>query len=279
MAAAPAADSLSGPLRVVGVMSGTSVDGIDVAVCSIATTSTDATDRPRFSVTLEGFHTEPWHPDHRKAVMDIVRDPHATVPLRDIGRLHFDLGAAFAVAIRRSLEALGTDIKSIDVIASHGQTVFHDPPRSTLQLGEGSVIADNTGATTVSNFRAADVAAGGQGAPLTSTYDWNMLRPLADAGGWRGVQNIGGIANVTLLPPYGNAAGAAPIAFDNGPGNVFIDMAATDCDSRLRYDDDGKLAASGTVSPELLEHMLSLPYFAEKPPKTTGREVSGLSRR
>lgn len=130
--------------------------------------------------------------------------------------------------------------------------MFHDPPHNTLQIGDPSVIAVLTGITTVGNFRVADVAAGGQGAPLASTFDWLLLRPPPRSG-WRAVQNIGGIGNVTLLPPMpsaesdGSAPAEEPIAFDTGPGNVFIDLAAAACNPELKYDVDGKIGRRGSV--------------------------------
>lgn len=128
-----------------------------------------------------------------------------------------------------------------------------------------------SGLTTCNNFRVADIAAGGQGAPLTSTLDWHALRPARGSVGWRAVQNIGGIANATLLPPLGD--GGQPLAFDSGPGNVLMDMAAAAADSSLRYDRDGALAERGTVNDVLLATMLAHPYFAAELPKTTGREL------
>lgn len=201
--------------------------------------------------------------------------------------------------VTNTLAELGVDPASVDLVASHGQTVWHDPPHATTQLGCGSTLARLTGITTAFNFRVADIAAGGQGAPLTSTFDWFVLRPAgasgcgeaAEAGpdrgggsgcacGWRAVQNIGGIANATILPPRCarmEASGALkPLAMDSGPGNVLIDMAAARCDASLKYDDGGALARAGTVHAGLLAHMLALPYFAEAPPKTTGREVRAV---
>lgn len=204
-------------------------------------------------------------------------------------------------AVRATLQALDVRPGSVDLVASHGtfivrivslsphcnvgvvrsgQTIFHDPPRSTMQIGEPSVIATSTGITTVGNFRVADVAVGGQGAPLASTFDWLLMR-LGPGRGWRAVQNIGGIGNVTLLPPLPGVGAAVPppppLAFDTGPGNALIDLAAQAADPALSYDDGGKLGRSGTVCSSLLHTMLQHPYLREGVPKSTGREVRGSS--
>jgi anhydro-N-acetylmuramic acid kinase len=149
---------------------------------------------------------------------------------------------------------------------------------STLQLGEPAVIAELTGITCIADFRVADVAAGGQGAPLTSIFDWLILRPTITElnGNWRAVQNIGGIANVTLLPPHG--IDAEPLAFDTGPGNVFIDWCATKISQgQQTFDVDGRFASQGHVHAELLHLMESHEYFHLPPPKTTGRELFTFS--
>ena len=143
---------------------------------------------------------------------------------------------------------------------------------STLQIGEPAVIAARTGVTTVADFRVADVAEGGQGAPLVSAFDWHLLRPAPASGGWRAVQNIGGIGNVTFLPPQD--AAAAPLAFDTGPGNALIDWAAgAATGGAWTYDRDGELASEGRVLERLLAKWLAHPFFGAPPPKTTGREL------
>jgi anhydro-N-acetylmuramic acid kinase len=183
----------------------------------------------------------------------------------------------FAQTADQVLQHAGIAWSTIDLIASHGQTIWHHVVdgvvTSTLQIGDPSVIAARTGITTVGNFRTADVAVGGQGAPLVSLYDWIFLRPAGPAtAGWRAVQNIGGIGNVTFLPPHGNDS--APLAFDTGPGNVFIDWAAAVATAgQQTFDLDGRLAAAGRPAAVLLDEWLKLPYFAQKPPKSTGREL------
>ena len=162
------------------------------------------------------------------------------------------------------------------MVASHGQTIHHDPEgHSTTQIGQPAVIAALTGATVVADFRVADMAHGGQGAPLTSTFDWLMLRPPPGVG-VRALQNIGGIANVTFVTEAGAdgviSSGTSPVAFDTGPGNCLIDLAAAAADPALACDRDGLLAADGRVNEELLDVMLQHPYFVRPAPKTTGRE-------
>lgn len=260
-------------MRVVGIMSGTSVDGIDVAVTEIQGTPKLAT------LTIEqlAFATLPWDEANRRTIFALFEQ---AMPAATYCRANFTLADAFATAVRQVLDQAKIPLSTVDLIGSHGQTIWHDVTagqvNSTLQLGDPSVIAIRTGITTVGNFRVADVAAGGQGAPLVSTFDWYLLRPeqtLHDTvGGWRAVQNIGGIGNVTFLPPRGSDSG--PLAFDTGPGNALIDWAAQRATAgQLHYDHDGNLARQGQVSYTLLERWLSLPYFEQRPPKSTGREL------
>jgi anhydro-N-acetylmuramic acid kinase len=178
--------------------------------------------------------------------------------------------------VATALTQLGLSTAEIDLIGSHGQTIWHDVAdghvTSTLQIGEPAVIAARTGVTTVANFRVADVAEGGQGAPLVSAFDWHLLRPAPALGGWRAVQNIGGIGNVTFLPPHGDAT--PPLAFDTGPGNALIDWAAgAATGGAWTYDQEGELASEGRVIAPLLAEWLAHPFFAAPPPKTTGREL------
>jgi anhydro-N-acetylmuramic acid kinase len=271
-------------------------------------------------IRLEAFHSVPWPDEDRAAILRIIHSP-SSVSLKELGRVNGVIAARIADAVRAACIAASVPLSSLDLIASHGsfrfacdawkftepcgccfpgQTVFHDPPLSTLQLGDPSAIAVLTGITTVGDFRVADIAAHGQGAPITSTMDVLYLSPpvAAPLTTWRAVQNIGttsysttfssvnkalfsgcegGIGNVTLIPH--RLSGNSPIAFDTGPGNVFIDMAAGKVSSLVSsdgfhsYDKDGSLAAAGTVCTSLLEEMLKHPYLTAPPPKTTGREV------
>lgn len=260
-------------MRVVGIMSGTSVDGIDVAVTEIQGTPSSAT------LTTEqlAFATLPWDDANRRTIFTLFEE---ALPAAAYCRANFTLAEAFASAVRQVLDQAHIPLSTIDLIGSHGQTIWHDvidgQVSSTLQIGDPSVIATRTGVTTVGNFRVADVAAGGQGAPLVSTFDWYLLRPRealnSVSGGWRAVQNIGGIGNVTFLPPHANDQ--LPLAFDTGPGNAFIDWAAQKAtNGQLAYDQDGQLAQQGQISYALLENWLALPYFDQRPPKSTGREL------
>ena len=260
-------------MRVIGIMSGTSVDGIDVAVTEIQGTPSSAT------LTTEqlAFATLPWDDANRRTIFTLFEE---ALPAAAYCRANFTLAEAFASAVRQVLDQAHIPLSTIDLIGSHGQTIWHDvidgQVSSTLQIGDPSVIATRTGVTTVGNFRVADVAVGGQGAPLVSTFDWYLLRPGEAlnniSGGWRAVQNIGGIGNVTFLPPH--ADDQLPLAFDTGPGNAFIDWAAQKAtNGQLAYDQDGQLAQQGQISYALLENWLALPYFDQRPPKSTGREL------
>ena len=261
-------------MLVAGMISGTSADGIDVAIADI--TGRPGAPGEALSVRQRVFATIPWPAAERALIFDLFANrgtPQA------VCRANFALGATFARAVAEVAQAAGIPLGDIDLIGSHGQTIWHDAEgeciTSTLQIGEPAVIAGQTGITTVADFRVADVAAGGQGAPLVSIFDWLLLRPADGlngvAGGWRAAQNIGGIGNVTFLPPLGSDA--PPLAFDTGPGNVLIDWAAAFAsDGALAYDHDGRLAAQGRVDEALVARWLDDPYLRQPPPKTTGRE-------
>ncbi len=253
---------------VVGLMSGTSADGIDAAVTEITGAP------PQIAVRLLAFHTTPWPPELRDRILAACQPGQLGVD--ELARLHFQLGERFAGAALEAISAAGLTPEQVDLIGSHGQTVWHDvDPQgrvtATLQLGETAVIAERTGITTIGDFRARDVAAGGQGAPLVAYVDWLLLRHPTQA---RAVQNIGGIANVTYLPPGDDPAGV--IAFDTGPGNMLIDAAASRATGGAwSFDRDGALARRGRVDEALLAQWLGHPYFQQPPPKTTGRELFG----
>lgn len=259
-------------MKIVGMMSGTSIDGIDVVIVDI---------KQQTLIEQLFFTTVPWDQTIRQQLFALFQ---SSTTAAAICQMNFLVAEAFADAAKTAVAVASIGWDTIDVIASHGQTIWHDVAdgrvTSTLQIGDPSVLAAHTGVTTVGNFRTADVAVGGQGAPLVSLYDWEIIRSLPwqedltalPQSPWRAVQNIGGIGNVTFLPSMDNST--LPLAFDTGPGNVFIDWAATEATGGAQsYDVDGRLAAAGTVDPVLLDEWRALPYFTQAPPKTTGREL------
>jgi anhydro-N-acetylmuramic acid kinase len=266
---------------VIGLMSGTSVDGIDAVLVRIHGHGAGAKVEP------VAFHSYPFPPGLRAKVFRLFDPEEARVDA--ICQLDFLLGEVFAAAVDRLLKDCGRTHAEVDLVASAGQTVWHDPQpvieapevdwidqplitRSTFAIGQSAVIAERTGITTIGDLRVRDVAAGGQGAPLVAYADWVLLR---DSHLGRCVQNIGGIGNVTYLPP--GASTDHVIAFDTGPGNMVID-AIVDLTSggAQAFDENGALAAQGRIAPELLARWLDDPYFRVPPPKTTGRERFGV---
>jgi anhydro-N-acetylmuramic acid kinase len=261
-------------MTVAGIMSGTSLDGIDVAIVRITGSGLDS------KVELLHFAGFPYEDDLRVALKELCTLEHSNVA-RVCG-MNFRLAELFAEAVRNTAAEAGLAMDDIDLISSHGQTVWHIPnadpddrmlPKSTLQIGDLSVIAKRTGKPAVGDFRTADMAAGGQGAPLAPYGDLILFRH-PDKG--RIAQNIGGIGNCAVIPAAGLPEQV--MAFDTGPGNMIIDQVVyTLSKGSLTYDAEGAWAASGTVHREFLEAMLSHPYFRRHPPKTTGREIFGTS--
>jgi anhydro-N-acetylmuramic acid kinase len=248
----------------VGLMSGTSADGIDVVVAELS-------GRQRgLQAQIRAHVAQPFSPALRKRILHACL--HGAVA--ELCELNFELGEQFARATLAVLRKAKLKPNQITAIGSHGQTVHHLPNAkfpSTLQIGEPSVIAERTGITTIADFRVRDMAAGGQGAPLVPYADWvlfaNRVRP-------RIIQNIGGIGNLTFLPPHAGLGDI--IAFDTGPGNMVMDALVTQLSGgRQSFDRGGRWAARGAVSARLLEWCLSHPYLARKLPKTTGREEFG----
>jgi anhydro-N-acetylmuramic acid kinase len=243
----------------VGLMSGTSLDGVDAALVRLTTPDT---------VELLAFHTEAYSTADRTAMLEAIRRGSA----RDLALLHVELGRKFADAAEHLLVAADVDPREISFVASHGQTVWHEPGAATLQLGDPSVIAEHLGCTVVSDFRSRDVAAGGQGAPLVPIADCMLF---GDPRGGRALLNLGGMANVTWVPRRGRTDGA--LAFDTGPGVAVIDAVARSLDPGVPFDADGTRARRGRAHPQVLEGLVRHPYFAQRPPKSTGREVFGDS--
>jgi anhydro-N-acetylmuramic acid kinase len=253
-------------MKIVGLMSGTSMDGIDAALLELDGVPSDA------EWSLLAFRSAPYDDDQRARIKRCVEA--GTPDL--LCRLHADLGEWLADAALAVIAEADADMGEIAAVGSHGHTVWHVPPDragrgSTLQLGDPATIAERTGMDVVADFRTRDMAAGGQGAPLVPFAD-RILFSLP--GRRRALQNLGGIGNVTWLPPRG--ADEPPLAFDTGPGNALIDLAAERASGgRLRCDLDGRLAARGRVDAALLERLMADGFFALEPPRSTGRERFG----
>jgi anhydro-N-acetylmuramic acid kinase len=255
-------------MRVAGLMSGTSADGVDAAIIDINGNK----------VSVLAFDTFPYPAAVRRSIFELVESKNS--PLVEVCHLNFVIGEVFAESVLRLCRKSGIDSNTIDLIGSHGQTIYHNPKgrrfgrrlvRSTLQIGEPSVIAQRTGITTVADFRPTDMAANGQGAPLVPFADYILFRDKKRS---RAIQNIGGIANVTYLPA--DCQQRDIIAFDTGPGNMIIDrtvLLATK--GRKKFDRGGKVAERGTVDKRLLNNMLRHPFFSQRPSKSTGREMFG----
>jgi anhydro-N-acetylmuramic acid kinase len=231
-------------MRVAGLISGTSVDGIEVVATA----------------------TVPYPPEVREAILSVS---NAATHTATVARLNFLLGELFAEALRGT----GVPLDTIELIGSHGQTIFHEGERveflgrkiaSTMQIGEAAVIAERTGIETIADFRPSDIAAGGKGAPLAPFLDYQLFRHPERA---RIALNIGGIANITVIPA--NAKPDDVVAFDTGPGNMLMDAVAPP------FDRDGERARAGQLNTALLERLLADPYYQRAPPKTSGREQYG----
>lgn len=255
-----------------GLMSGTSLDGVDAA----AVRFDGEGERPE-AARLLAFRSLPYEPPFRARLERATREAGPA----EVCALDAELGRRLGDAAAGLLEEAGLASGSVSAIGSHGQTLWHAPPSPegpsgeggcTLQIGRAAEIAERTGVRVVSDFRAADVAAGGQGAPLTPYFDRLML---ASRGRARFVLNLGGMANVTALPPEGS--GAEPVAFDTGPGVALVDAAVRRLADRP-FDRDGRLAAAGVVREAALAPWLEDPFFDREPPRSTGRERFGADR-
>ncbi len=258
-------------MRIAGIMSGTSLDGIDVAVIDITGSGFKA------KINVLASHSVPYPKKVREALLSVSNTSSQT---GDISRLNFLLGELYAEALEETVERAGIPMNTIKLIGCHGQTIFHEGQAaqylgkkvaSTMQIGESSVISERTGINVISNFRECDIAAGGKGAPLVPYLDYMLLR---HRGRGRIAVNIGGIANISAIPPNTNTDRL--IAFDTGPGNMVIDqLVARITLGRQTFDRDGGFASRGQVDPKLLAKLLRDKYYRAKPPKTAGREQFG----
>jgi anhydro-N-acetylmuramic acid kinase len=248
----------------VGLMAGTSLDGVDAALVRFTG------DRP--AASLVAFHTLPYDPPFRDRLLGLMERGSP----REVALVHVELGRRFALAARAVLDAAGATARDLAFVASHGQTVWHEPGVATLQLGDPAVVAEALGTTVVSDFRSRDVAAGGQGAPLVPIADALLF---ASADHDRILLNIGGMANVSWVPAGGTTERV--VAFDTGPGVALIDALARQARPDWPFDVDGELAAAGRIDEPLVAELLHDPFFEAPPPKSTGRERFGaaLARR
>ncbi len=241
----------------VGLMSGTSIDGVDAALVEIESAG---------SARLVAFHCEPFPEETREFILRVITEGR----VHNVTILDVALGEAFARAAAQVIEHGSVTSAAVSVIGSHGQTIWHEPGKATLQLGNPAVIAEHVGVPVVSDFRSRDIAAGGQGAPLV---------PIADAmlfggtGHGRVLLNIGGMANFTWVPRRGSIDGV--VACDTGPGVAVIDAVTRLIDPAARFDESGARARRGDPVDEVVDELLEHPFFQKPPPKSTGRELFG----
>jgi anhydro-N-acetylmuramic acid kinase len=258
----------TGPRIVAGLMSGTSLDGVDAAIVRVEGSGAGA------RIETLGFVSEPYDAELRDALAACVEATTSNVRL--VSQLHARLGDRFADAVVHALDAAGLAIDALDLVGSHGQTVQHVPEaeevagvptRSTLQIGCPAVLAARLGAPVIADFRSGDLALGGQAAPLAPYLDGALFTAPDET---RVLLNLGGIANLTVLPP----GGPPRAAFDTGPANMVLDALTLRLTGRP-YDEAGALAAQGTVDDLLVDDVLDAPFFRAAPPKSTGREDFG----
>jgi anhydro-N-acetylmuramic acid kinase len=256
--------------RIIGLMSGTSADGVDAALVEIEGSGLET------KLQLLCFHFSPFPKDIRQQISELFSPKSGSVD--KICQFNFLLGELFANAALEVIHKSGLSLSSIHLIASHGQTIYHIPPSmksgipSTLQIGEPAVIAHKTGIPVIADFRVADVTVGGEGAPLVPYADFLLFRDERKA---IATQNIGGISNVTVIPA--NAKIDDVLAFDTGPGNMLIDEAVRLLtEGKYNYDPGGTIAAKGRTNMILLDELMEHPFIYAAPPKSTGRETFGL---
>lgn len=258
---------------VIGLMSGTSLDGMDAALVKLTTNG------HAYDLELVHFLSESYAPTIKNKLADLCIPETATI--ENMSAMNMYLGELFAEITLKLIREANFTVDDILLIGSHGQTIFHQPDpiylhakpiTSTLQIGDIGVIAERTGITTIGDFRTRDMAAGGQGAPLVPYADYTLFK--SDRVG-RVLVNVGGIANLTILPKQADESDV--IAYDTGPGNMLIDaFTSLATDGAQSYDENGALATQGTVSKTWLQKLLQHPYYNLRPPKSTGREMFGL---
>ncbi|MFL0492929.1 anhydro-N-acetylmuramic acid kinase AnmK [Bacillus sp. 179-I 2A5 NHS] len=254
-------------MYIAGIMSGTSLDGIDVALVHIEGSGVKS------KVELIHFNTVPFCNDIKNEIQQSLSIENSNVQL--ICSLNFKLGLCFANAVKEVCKESNVSLEKLDLIGSHGQTIYHQPKQdgnmipSTLQIGEPAVIAYETNTTVISNFRTMDMAAGGQGAPLVPYSEVILYRHQTKN---RLLQNIGGIGNVTVIPS--KRSNKSVIAFDTGPGNMVIDEVCQRL-FQLPYDQNGEIAKQGVIVDEILTYCMNHPFLKMSPPKSTGREQFG----
>ena len=259
---------------VIGLMGGTSADGVDAALVQIDGYGSET------KVKQMGYVSIPFEDAVRERILQIAQGDFGGS--RELARMNVLLGQLYMEACTRLCRVAGIPFEKVDLIGSHGQTVYHQPQKerylgrevaTTYQIGDVSILCEEIGAPVVSDFRVRDMAAGGQGAPLVPYTEYLLYRKKDED---VALQNIGGMGNVTFLPGGGQMSQL--IAFDTGPGNVLIDaVVAKISDGKVRYDDGGRMAAEGHVSKELLRWLMDDGYLRQAPPKTTGREKYDLS--
>ncbi|MGN7387285.1 anhydro-N-acetylmuramic acid kinase [Sporosarcina sp. SAFN-015] len=260
-------------MRVCGLMSGTSLDGLDIAIVDFSF------EEGKLQHDLLHFVTMPYDGGLKQELHKLM-DPAA--PLHLVSSMNMYLGERYAESLTEALQQAGIGLETIDLISSHGQTIWHEPAveqkrtyarPNTMQIGDIAVLAERTGKTVIGDFRTRDMAAGGQGAPLVPFADQVLFQSELIG---RVLLNIGGIANMTVLPRRGSEQPI--IAYDTGPGNMVIDACAVKATSGQRsFDKDGLLAAGGTVDDEWIDRLTSHEYFAAPAPKSTGRELFGFT--
>ncbi|HET9328333.1 MAG TPA: anhydro-N-acetylmuramic acid kinase [Candidatus Eisenbacteria bacterium] len=256
--------------RIVGLMTGTSADAVDAALVRFRGVDLESTHE------MEGSIESPLDPALRREILHVASA--STLAPERLVRLDHALGECYAAAVLELLAGRGCSPRDVDAIGMHGQTVRHVPRSEgagqalTLQLGSAAVLAERTGIAVVSDFRSRDTAAGGEGAPLVPRVDWWLFRSAQES---RVLLNLGGMANVTYLPRGGDVDDL--IGFDTGPGNALLDGLVSMISAGDTFDEGGRRAKRGRVSEELLEELLDDPFFAQPPPRSTGRERFGAT--